>query len=209
MHDSSHMSGTPYLSHLATDSVCRKCGKTLMGAGVRSTQALDGVGVSDVTYCKECWASLNATKSSDVPSLADLERHRSSASPPRGFSYMRFAGLAIGVLGAATGTAHAGNTRSVTWLATAVTAVSLLVIGERGVRRWKAEFAATAPPRLLLESRLLRSLNRAQLILAAFAIAAFVSVLFIPASPSDRWRIYLLLLAGIAGGAQLIGRLRR
>jgi hypothetical protein len=138
--------------------------------------------------------------------LTEIAMHRGAASPPRGVSYLRFAAIAIAILGATIGTAHAGSVRWITWVITAVVVAPMFAIGERGVRRWKTDFAAKASPDLLLENRLLHIVNRAELIVAAITIAGFVLVLFIPVSLENRWRIYLAYVVGLSGVIQLLQR---
>lgn len=121
---------------------------------------------------------------------------------------MRFAGICIAILGAAIGKAHPGTARSITWTVTALLASALVIVGEFGVLRWRAQFAADASPQEAQQRLQLQKFNRLQLRLLTACIAAFIGVLLIPVSPAARMGIWLTLLVCIAVGNQLIGYYR-
>ncbi len=145
------------------------------------------------------------------PVIADgtrLKSSRSAAVPPRLFSYMRFAGFSVGVLGATIGETHDGQARRVVWSLTCMLAVSLVSVGEWKVWQWRKRFDSQASPQLRAERTVLKAVNRRQVLLVIASIAAFIIVLIIPVSPNVRRVIFLAFLSGISLATRLIGRLR-
>jgi|SRR5271166_6558244 len=128
--------------------------------------------------------------------------HKLPRAPGR-YRYARFAGLCIAIFGAAVGVGKPGVAQWVIWASTAIVSIALIAVGERGVRRWQAYFAAHASPEEVLERGQLRKLNRLQVEYVVAAVAAFVLVLFIPVSPIARFVIFVVLVCvlGTAFGA--------
>jgi len=117
---------------------------------------------------------------------------------PRRFRYMRFTGLCVAIFGASIGLNRDGDVRWAIWGLTALVALLLFVLGERGVRRWRVEFEASAASEQVARLDRLRVWERIEVRQVLLSVAAFVVVLFIPVSSFARFGIWLLLVFGLA-----------
>jgi len=117
---------------------------------------------------------------------------------PRRFRYMRFTGLCVAIFGASIGLNRDGDVRWAIWGLTALVALLLFVLGERGVRRWRVEFEASASSEQVARLDRLRVWERIEVRQVLLSVAAFVVVLFIPVSSFARFGIWLLLVFGLA-----------
>ena len=119
-------------------------------------------------------------------------------SAPRRFRYMRFTGLCVAIFGASIGLIRDGDARWAVRGLTALVALLLFVLGERGVRRWRVEFEASASSEQVARLDRLRVWERIEVRQVLLSVAAFIVVLFIPVSSLARFGIWLLLVFGLA-----------
>jgi len=116
---------------------------------------------------------------------------------PRRFRYMRFTGICVAIFGASIGLIH-GDLRWAVWGLTALVALLMFALGERGVRRWRLEFEASASSEQEAQLDQLRIQERIEVRQVLLSVAAFIVVLFIPVSSLARFGTWLVVVFGLA-----------
>ena len=108
--------------------------------------------------------------------------HGEGIAAPRRFRYMRFTGICLAIFGASIGLIH-GDLRWAVWGLTALVALLMLALGERGVRRWRLELEASASSEQEAQLDQLRIQERIEVRQVLRSVAAFIVVLFIRSVP--------------------------